>query len=110
MASGWSSACIAALPGRSPKIRRARLSSGTCGTKSRHLTMPLKVMPCPFCEATPELNTMQHVYPFVKCNGCAAQGPIGMNIADAVDKWNRCKTPDETLKFADAHPERMTYA
>jgi hypothetical protein len=55
--------------------------------------MPLRLLPCPFCDAVPMIRGPLPTH--VECAACGARGPRGMDIADAVDKWNRCKLPIE---------------
>jgi heterodisulfide reductase subunit C len=70
--------------------------------------MSLKVMPCPFCEAQPKI--IGPILTCVECPACGARGPRGMDIPDAVDKWNRVKTAEEIRDFAAAHSERVLHA
>ena len=46
---------------------------------------------CPFCGGESDVREWMHpsfrMY-FVKCKGCAAEGPWGKNRATAVNLWN----------------------
>jgi Restriction alleviation protein Lar len=56
--------------------------------------MPLRLLSCPFCDAQPMVQKRGYSQQII-CPACGAAGPIGMDIADAVDKWNRCRTVEE---------------
>jgi Lar family restriction alleviation protein len=70
-----------------------------------HPIMPLRLLPCPFCGATPRLTGPMLVC--VECDACGARGPRGMDIPDAVDKWNRCESLDQILRKITANAERL---
>lgn len=56
-----------------------------------HANNCTELKPCPFCGG--ESNVREWMHPsfrmyFVKCKGCAAEGPWGKNRATAVNLWN----------------------
>jgi len=51
--------------------------------------MVLKVMVCPFCGAAPFMKTVDDSGGAqVICTACGSVGPLGVNVGDAVEKWN----------------------
>lgn len=75
------------------------------GIPAMEYPMPLKLFACPFCDAKPRL--IGPVLVAVECEACGARGPRGMDIPDAVDKWNRCRSVEEVKSREIANAERL---
>ena len=60
-------------------------------SSSRPLADVRELKDCPFCGGEGSVREWMHpsfrMY-FVKCKGCAAEGPWGKNRATAVNLWN----------------------
>lgn len=58
--------------------------------------MPAKLKPCPFC-ASRQVAVQSHAGPAtvfaVRCENCAAEGPLGMTYAEAIKLWNHRPKP-----------------
>ena len=58
----------------------------------------MKLKPCPFCGCREVSATMPgeepHKAAYVLCLKCDAEGPTGLDEADAVEKWNGRESTD----------------
>lgn len=46
------------------------------------------VTPCPFCGGTVIAETRGHVLSWLSCLKCAADGPAGEDMEEALSNWN----------------------
>jgi Lar family restriction alleviation protein len=58
-----------------------------------------KLLPCPFCGATPVCQMSGYANECVRCDDCSAWGPAMPTISGAIIAWNRrieTKSPSTT--------------